>query len=649
MTAVSNDRVGRLRPSSPAWTVALAAVLTGLAWPIANGVAKASLDESWQIALHLAASRGLRHGVEIVFTYGPLGFLGFPHPYVDATSALALIAAIVIYLTLIGTMLVQARRILPLWASLLVTLLVARIFVLLPPFEALQALFALGCVEALAGRIRWPVPALSVLGGILAGAALLGKANIGIVVVLLGALTAVSISRPARRGLTIFIGATAASTLVLLLSVGQNLTDLPAFASGVYQIIAGYNEAMGADPQPTRTWIYLALAGSAAILVWCAWQSSHPWPRHRRIGLLALGLVFGFALWKTAIVREHATFVLATIMVLLFSFAPNIERRTWLIALIGVGIAFAGSSALQPRLYVDIVGSVRSFVGETADAFLPGRVDKAAERTRQQLRSKYQVEPSTLTAIGDHTVHVDPYFAAVVYAYPQLRWLPEPMFQSYSAYTQALDRLNADLLRSEAAPERILRSFRQAQPSDRLRYWMGRDLHEGEAFQAAVDGRFSWFESPEATLETFCHYQQTTATERWQVLARIGRSCGTPESLGTVTARRGETITIPVETRPDRFVIVRVHGLEPSLAGRVRSALTKAPDWYVRLDDTRYRLIPATAPDGLLLAVPPSADGTGPFAFGDPIRTIAAKQGLGNGISNGNVTYEFLSVPLIQR
>ena len=64
------------------------------------------------------------------------------------------------------------------------------------------------------------------------------------------------------------------------------------------------------------------------------------------------------------------------------------------------------------------------------------------------------------------------------------------------------------------------------------------------------------------------------------------------------------------------------------------------------LGDTRFRLIPATAVDGLLLAVPPAADGSGPFAFGAPIRTMTVKQGQSGRDSTANLTYEFLSVPL---
>src|SRR4051794_35227352 len=171
MTASRGAIPARLRETSPVvWTVALAGVILVLAWPIANGPAKATLDESWKVALHLAAGMRLQHGVDIVFTYGPLGFLASPHPYVDGTSALALIASIAIYMALIGTMLVEARRILPLWAALVVTLMVARFLVYLEPFEAFQALFVVWCAEALGGRIGLPITTQAAIGGILAGA-----------------------------------------------------------------------------------------------------------------------------------------------------------------------------------------------------------------------------------------------------------------------------------------------------------------------------------------------------------------------------------------------------------------------------------------------------------------------------------------------
>ena len=67
------------------------------------------------------------------------------------------------------------------------------------------------------------------------------------------------------------------------------------------------------------------------------------------------------------------------------------------------------------------------------DSFQPGRTEQAAARTRERLRAWYALDPATLAAIDGETVHFDPYMTSAAYAYPELRWRPVPIFQSYSA------------------------------------------------------------------------------------------------------------------------------------------------------------------------------------------------------------------------
>ena len=218
--------------------------------------------------------------------------------------------------------------------------------------------------------------------------------------------------------------------------------------------------------------------------------------------------------------------------------------------------------------------------------------------------------------------------------------------QSYAAYTPALDRLNADRLASADAPERILRQVRFIlDPPDWLTRQRGHPLLPGESIPVTVDGRYRWFEAPAAMLVTFCRYRELSSIGAWQVLGLSGETCGNAEPLETVQAKEGETVPVPVETRPGRFVIVRVHGLEPSLRDRVLTALWKAHEWYATIAGVRYRLVPPTVSDGLLLAVPPEADGTGSFAFGAPIDSISIKSRPGG---HRMLTYEFESVPLIE-
>lgn len=131
------DRIGVRSPAAAsvaerAPLVGLGLVITLLAWPIIAKPIATGLDQSWQIALHLAMWDRLRQGVDIVFTYGPLGFLSVPEPYLGASSLLALLATGAVYLGLVTALLVEARRILPLSLAALVVLMVARLFAGLP-------------------------------------------------------------------------------------------------------------------------------------------------------------------------------------------------------------------------------------------------------------------------------------------------------------------------------------------------------------------------------------------------------------------------------------------------------------------------------------------------------------------------------------
>ena len=425
-------------------------------------------------------------------------------------------------------MLVEARRLLPLWAAFLVTLLVARIFVLLPPFEAFQALIFIWCVEALADRIPLPASALAAIGGVLAGAAVLGKVSVG-------DLRGRDGGRHRRRDQPPPVGT--AGRRVRGRDAGQRAGVLarhrPA-ARGPRRLRARHlrghlglqlrdgrrfrREAPVALPRAAGRGRDRDLDRLAEQPRLAAPATDRPGDPRRHLRLRAveargrprardLRLCDGRRGDVPVRDRGRPSNVAGVDPRDRRSRSPG--RRRW--------NPRPTSTSSARRVRSSTRSGTRS--SPTGWSGRPSRPGRGSATGTSSIRPPWPRSAS-------ETVHVDPVMASAAYAYPDLDWKPLPIFQSYTAYTSALDGLNADLLRSADAPQRILRNVQPANHTDRLREWIDRPFVDGEFLPVSVDGRFRWFESPAAMLETFCRYDEISVTERWQVLARTGRSCG---------------------------------------------------------------------------------------------------------------------------
>jgi hypothetical protein len=616
-------------------TLLISAAIVALSWPYSLA-APIGIDESWRAALHIIGPSGLHFGEDIAFTYGPLGSLSVPSPFFGMSSVLAIVATGAVYLAAAATLLVLAGRLLPIWAAAAVVLVTARaVFPSLPPFEMLQALIFVWCVEALlADRLRVRPDTLIVGAALVAAIALMGKTNVGLFASAMLLVTSITLSRPWWRGALIFAAAAIVAALAIWIVAGQPLGALPAFITGSIEIARGYSEAMVVDTHVSLRWVYVAYIIAIAILGWIGWQVTRDRPRAARIALLALGAILAFAEWKTAFTRNYTFYAMATAIVALFPLASRLGtlptcREIAALAFAPLFVALLATASIEPVDLVNVRASLRGSA-LTAAAVLPWRQAEAVERTRAQLREELAIPDDLLAQLRGQSVHIDPWQTIVAFAYPEIRWSPLPVFQAYTAYTTELDELNADRLRSDQAPAVILR--------ERV------DGVDGEPL--AVDHRFVWFESPAATLETSCRYVAVAASDRWEVLDRTQFTCGDPEPLGTVIAKAGEVVAVPKETRPDRFVIVRISGFPDGIVDKLRAAVFRADEWYIDVGDRgHFRLVPGTANDGLLLAVPVDTAAGPRFAFGAPISSLEVSAGRSGEGSDSTLTFEFFSVP----
>ena len=627
----ARDRVRRVaaraaaaRASLPPWLLlALTALAVALlTWPITTLMPTLGLDGSWPVALSMATQDGLDFGRDVLFTYGPLGFLKEPLAIQPWTARLAWAYTAGIHLLLCaGLLWALLGGLRSLVLAALATLFLAPLFTQEP---ALPAVF-IGAVAVGSGRVpARAVPWVAGVGGVVVGIELLGKLNTGVTALALAAIAA-GVAPLRRRDAAIALGASAAVTLVVAwIATGQALSAIPGFVSGSLEIASGYSEAMGLEA-PASEWEYWVALILAATGFAAAWAAGAGLTTRARAGLVAMWAILAFTTFKSGFVRHdpgHVNIFFATMAGGLAAFAWAARRQT--VALVGV----LALTALFASLRTDPADTVQpltradrffSQLGTLSDGSETNRLIGAATRVIGQ---GYAVDPATLDAIGAHDVHIDPWDTAIVRAYG-LEWDPLPVFQSYSAYTEDLDERNADELRDPDGPARVMR-----------------------AASLALDGRNPAWESPAAVRAMLCFFRPTSANERWLVLARAPRPrCGEPREIARTDARWGEPMPVP-RARPDEVVYAEADGVAVGGLDKVGAAAHRPELRYAELDRGRlFRLVPDTARNGLVMAVPPAADWPAPYGLRQNARTIAFRRNSG-GQPDGRVGVRWFAMPL---
>jgi hypothetical protein len=303
-------------------------------------------------------------------------------------------------------------------------------------------------------------------------------------------------------------------------------------------------------------------------------------------------------------------------------FAPG---RRWFIPAV-VLLVFLASLPLRPagtEHNLNPFDNLHYAFDQARNLASPGRRAAAMEDGRRGLKATYALEPGALAAVRGHTVAVEPWEAGAAWAY-HLDWLPQPVFQNYSAYTPALDRMNAATIESPDGPERLLRENAQ--------------VVDAEFPTPDIDNRFLGWDPPEQARAVLCNFAPLYTSERWQVLGRMPDRCGPERALGTVEAAAGQSVPVPAP-EPGTVVFARIGGAGVSGLERVQNFLLHARSRHAVVNgETRYRLVPETAGDGLLMRAAPGVVKSGPF---DPVpeaRTIAVEGG------SATLTYEFFSM-----
>ena len=571
----------------------LLAALWGLSLAQPPLPAATGLDQSWRIGLTLAAEHGLRFGQDVVFTFGPLGFAlqGVPTPVLAVPTALvtALLAAVAAG----GVWSVLAGR-----ANVLLKLAVigSAVFVATNVTLDYAALFGLVALLMRAGRYPAAAPYVGLAAGAVGLIGLLSKYTLGFDA--LAAASAVwlvaAFRGPRRRRRAALLAASLCAAVVTVgLAVAFRFAPsaLGAYVRTAVALSGGYSAGMALVGPTPQIWLALAVAavfgGLAALAV-----------RERKPELALLACAVMFLAWKHGFVRQdgHVLYYFDAAAIVAPLLAVTLRRTAAVVT--GVATTALALGALMWAHTQVSTGIPRFFEPERVEqgaAFLlhPREVETMLAAQSDAALASDDLPRAVRDRIGTATVDVLPWETAIVRA-GALHWAPLPVFQSYSAYTPALDALNRDALVAHGADYTLFSYI-------------------------SIDGRYPFGDAPAATAQLLCRYavaepNVATAVNNafggYVLLRRNAAAHCDAEPAGDASsAGINVPIRVPAAGSRDAFVVASF-ALRPTFATMLRTALFRAPDTFVsfRYDDgavTAYRTVAATLPDGMIVSAAP--------------------------------------------
>ncbi|HMK98116.1 MAG TPA: hypothetical protein VK425_11260, partial [Acidimicrobiales bacterium] len=271
-----------------------------------------------------------------------------------------------------------------------------------------------------------------------------------------------------------------------------------------------------------------------------------------------------------------------------------------------------------PRPMRSPVEDVAALANEVRDLAWPGRWAGVERYARLQLLATGDaLPPALVVSLRGRTVAAVPFEDALSFAYPGLRWRPEPVLQGYSAYTSYLDDADAAFLAGPRAPDLML--------------WL----------PGTIDGRDDIWDPPATVEAMYCHYRWLGASQAWSLLGRVPGRCGAPHLIGRTVARFGQVITVPRPPQPAEMVAADFSVSSP-LSAEVAGLALKPPPLWVTVDGHRYRFIGGTARDLHVMSVPAS------LGYPSALQAVAYQQlsfaGGGWRPGHGSVRVTFYSI-----
>ena len=557
-----------------------------IAFPYRFSPVMPGLDPSWIFAINYFFDRHIVFGRDVIWTYGPLGFLAYPQN-IGVNLDIATGFQIFLWVAFIAFMAYLAMK-------NHISLLQLLFFAIL--FSGGQALYALGyigfdyfidflvvfflCCAFFMKRWRLfygQALLLSVLGIFIKCSSLLYTA-----MSLLGFVVSMAfVDR--KKSLEAF----GLAFIVPLLFVCFYLVYYPSFSGmlgylrGTYELVSGYNIAMsltGNTAELVLAFIGIMIYALFMLLLYKTEQASFLLST-MLIGPIIIAFKHGFTRQGGHTMIFFSFVLLCFALVILFTDIRKFLLKALVLILIVVAIwVYICASYSSPPFLLKGISGLVTF--NNMKAALQYIQTKKALDSASEIALKPQILPQELVQkIGTKRIGIFPWEISYVAA-NALNYVPFPVFQVYSAYMPYLDFMNAELVENkQKAPELILMEWK------------------------SVDNRHPLADAPAMWLSMYKWYDINKKSEEILLLKRreIPRF-GNLELIEKRLYRTEDFVSVPVLVYP---VIMKV-SINLNTIGKLVKFFFRIPEIYIVLHTNsgrmvNFRVVPDTLCDGLFI------------------------------------------------
>lgn len=566
--------------------------LSGTSLPTLN-----SVDASWQASIEYAVKHHLQFGSDIVFTYGPYGFLMSPSgqgffPVARILSAV-LFSGVTAGLSVLvaGSLSGFLRYLFIVWAIYFSTAcdMEQNIF------------FIMACSSLLIIDRKSSLITLMSLSSLFALLALVKFTFMFVAVMALALATVHLLCTGARLRAAAITAAFTLAFGILWKVLGQQLVNIPNWLRGNMELSSGYLEAMALPPNPSIL-LFASMAVALFILLLLR-AARHRLSRPEGLTPLVLVLLFALISLKQAFVRADDlhilrfafSFPLLAILLCTDMVEKGSPPLTWrlrelsqiLIILLCLAVYYQLFRISRPddqtpgKNFVDI--SRRYFAANMAKQsgqLLKIAMGRGLECFEGLSPAGKKRDASIIgTHVGNDSVDVVSAFSWMAMQ-EGLNYRPRPVIQGYTAYTPYLQNLNRSFMQSDRRPD-----------------WM-------IVMMDSIDKRLPTMEDPLLFPWIIKNYGLEWYDESLLLFKTRGRMQTSPATLLVAEQLLDFGQPLDLSRTGDEGLLLQVE-IEPTVKGRLAGLLYQRPPLTITIkydqQQITRRFVPIMGKEGFLL------------------------------------------------